>query len=396
MALPSSGTISISQIVTEFGGSAPHSLSEYYRNGGLVSSNNTSVPTSGTISMSNFYGAVNEIGITQGSATNINLSTVFGGNWSSSVPKRLTINSGTTIGGSGAVAMTIPSGMGGTLIIDNAGLIVGFGGAANSGAGGTAISNATSGVTINNTGTIAGGGGGGGAGGGGGTGGQGGPGSFSSTTTQTFSNCNAQFILQYDPQGFNSCRSSNGKHNIYAPSWGINIIGYFSFPYSYGGWVYTKGSSSAANCGIQDLGDSCEGLLTIPIRSQTTTTSTTGGAGGSGGGSGAGGRGQGYNQTAASGSGGSAGAAGSAGGTSAGAGGQGGTGGTGGAGSGYGAGGNGGGQGNTGATGAAGNAGGGSAGAAGSFGTGGGAAGAAVSGTSVTMNNSGSIFGAVA
>jgi hypothetical protein len=57
MALPASGQLSLSQIVGEFGGSAPHSLSEYYRNGGLVPSGNTNVPTSGTIDFSDFYGA---------------------------------------------------------------------------------------------------------------------------------------------------------------------------------------------------------------------------------------------------------------------------------------------------------------------------------------------------
>ena len=43
MACPSSGTITIQDIVDEFGGSAPHSLSEYYRDGGEVPSNNTNV-----------------------------------------------------------------------------------------------------------------------------------------------------------------------------------------------------------------------------------------------------------------------------------------------------------------------------------------------------------------
>lgn len=57
MTLPGSGTISIYSLVTEFGGSAPHALSEYYRNGGLVSSGNTNVPTSGALSLSDFYGA---------------------------------------------------------------------------------------------------------------------------------------------------------------------------------------------------------------------------------------------------------------------------------------------------------------------------------------------------
>lgn len=49
MALQSSGQISLADIAGEFGGAAPHSLSEYY---GAASG----VPTSGAISLSNFYG----------------------------------------------------------------------------------------------------------------------------------------------------------------------------------------------------------------------------------------------------------------------------------------------------------------------------------------------------
>tara|TARA_B100000123_G_scaffold263421_1_gene232461 strand:+ start:71 stop:682 length:612 start_codon:yes stop_codon:yes gene_type:complete len=62
MTLPASGNaISINSLVGEYGGSAPHSMSEYYRGGGLVAnhSNNANVPTSGTISLSNFYGQSN-------------------------------------------------------------------------------------------------------------------------------------------------------------------------------------------------------------------------------------------------------------------------------------------------------------------------------------------------
>ena len=55
MALQGSGAISLSQIQTEFGGSNPISLSEYYRNGAYTTSNNTSVPTSGAIAMTTFY-----------------------------------------------------------------------------------------------------------------------------------------------------------------------------------------------------------------------------------------------------------------------------------------------------------------------------------------------------
>ena len=49
MALPGSGAISLNDVATEFGGTIPHSLSEYY-------GADTGVPSSGTISLSDFYG----------------------------------------------------------------------------------------------------------------------------------------------------------------------------------------------------------------------------------------------------------------------------------------------------------------------------------------------------
>jgi len=57
MSLPSTGPISLSQVQTEFGGTNPISLSEYYYNGSYITGNNTSVPSIGTtISMSNLRG----------------------------------------------------------------------------------------------------------------------------------------------------------------------------------------------------------------------------------------------------------------------------------------------------------------------------------------------------
>jgi len=56
MALQGSGAISFANIQTEFGGSNPIGINEYYRNGANVTGNNTSVPTSGTIDMADFYG----------------------------------------------------------------------------------------------------------------------------------------------------------------------------------------------------------------------------------------------------------------------------------------------------------------------------------------------------
>jgi hypothetical protein len=48
--LQSSGPISLLDIANAFGGSAPHSLSEYYGVAG-------GIPGSGSISLGNFYGA---------------------------------------------------------------------------------------------------------------------------------------------------------------------------------------------------------------------------------------------------------------------------------------------------------------------------------------------------
>ena len=58
MTLPNSGSLAFSQIQSEFGGSNPISLSEYYRGGSLVPNhgNTSNIPTSGQISVSQFYG----------------------------------------------------------------------------------------------------------------------------------------------------------------------------------------------------------------------------------------------------------------------------------------------------------------------------------------------------
>jgi len=60
MALPSSGPLSLADIQTEFGGSNPISLSEYYAGGTYVPAGTSgtygAVPSSGAISIRNFYG----------------------------------------------------------------------------------------------------------------------------------------------------------------------------------------------------------------------------------------------------------------------------------------------------------------------------------------------------
>jgi len=58
MVLQTSGAISLNDIQTEFGGSNPININEYYRGGANVpdTAANSGIPTSGTISLNDFYG----------------------------------------------------------------------------------------------------------------------------------------------------------------------------------------------------------------------------------------------------------------------------------------------------------------------------------------------------
>lgn len=175
MTLQSSGSISLNDIAGEFGGSVPHSLSEYYRSNGLTTDNNTGVPTSGLITFSDFYGAQTQYTLT--SAGNVN---------GEAQRQEITVSNFISSGG----IFIIPSNIWvwsddtttAALIVDiactikNYGKVIGKGGVGSgwtgsgnntttAGNGGPAISVTASGVSITNySGAfIAGGGGGGGA-----------------------------------------------------------------------------------------------------------------------------------------------------------------------------------------------------------------------------------------
>ena len=60
MAVQASGDdLKLSEIQTEFGGSNPIQMSEYYRGGSYVPSGATDVPASGQMLLSDFYGTEN-------------------------------------------------------------------------------------------------------------------------------------------------------------------------------------------------------------------------------------------------------------------------------------------------------------------------------------------------
>lgn len=170
-----SGQISLSDIQTEFGGSNPIGINEYYAGAGYVASGISGIPLNGQISFNDLRSKSNTKIVTAPSSTilyNVDVYQALVDNgWDRNVPAVYTIpdttyiTSTTTASAALRIAGTYPNG----ITIVNNGYILGRGGdGGGSGGGGgapggTAIYTATT-VTINNTGTIAGGGGGGGAG----------------------------------------------------------------------------------------------------------------------------------------------------------------------------------------------------------------------------------------
>lgn len=190
MAIQISGPISLLDIQNEFGGSAPISINEYYRNGGLVTNNNSNVPLTGAISFNNFYGGTSLFVYTiTGHVQQLNVrSYLLARGWDGSAPVALTINSGIyiwsdNIGVAGLTTGTMPNG----ITVYNYGYIIGKGGIGGSWADGATGGPGQSGgpafslnspTALVNYGYVAGGGGGGGgsntgngSGGGGGAGG---------------------------------------------------------------------------------------------------------------------------------------------------------------------------------------------------------------------------------
>ena len=186
MPIPGPGTaISMTTIATEFGGTVPHSLSEYYRGGGLVPNApvNAAIPTSGQIAMGNFYGSTNRIPIALNLTSNTYNYDVFtnrGPTYVAGISDvTVTVNPGVTVGSTstGTYAMLVPSGFnpGDTVRIVNNGVIQAMGGGGGNGqaptssvptpglVGGDAIYVNRPTIITNNS-VVAGGGGGGGGG----------------------------------------------------------------------------------------------------------------------------------------------------------------------------------------------------------------------------------------
>ena len=288
MTLQSSGPINFSEIQTEFTGSNPIALSEYYEEpNGLVTENNTTVPQSGTISMSNFYGTTRGIiaTVANGTYSNFNPGDYFGTAWGQNTPKTLIVSSGVTING-GFIVNSASNLYGatfqGTLTVRNYGLIRGLAGTPGSApnfiptAGGNAITVSHGSVRIENYtgGKIYGGGGGGGRGGSGGAGGAGGAGSAPTSVTTALGGSASSYVAYNEAEQytytayFGSCNAA--------------------CEYSYGAGAYSGGECYTLTDGDGNTYGYYSGGC---YRTTASTTPLTGGAGGGGGAGGIGGYG---------------------------------------------------------------------------------------------------------
>jgi len=165
MSIPNSGPISFSALQTEFGGTNPISLSEYYRNGGLVpdSAVNAGIPTSGAISLEQFRGT--------GISTTVTYEIIGGGGGAGAgrtddggAGQGLFATSGGTssISGSGITTVTAAGGTGGVSYAFVYNSPLGAGEASFYGPGGARVNNQQNGLDAPATSYGAGGSGGGG------------------------------------------------------------------------------------------------------------------------------------------------------------------------------------------------------------------------------------------
>lgn len=295
MAIAASGAVSFSDLRSEFvGGSSAISYSDLYRGGSNIrakAANNTgvnlaaSVPTSGTINMTDFRSQAKGFRFTfSATATDQNASALFGSDYGVNYPKEIVIDSGVELGATSTSeeALEIDTGGLGTITVTNNGTLTGAGGAV--GADGGDAFEAAVNCTFVNNGTVRAGGGGGGAGG---------NGSFQTSYTSGYSYSASTY---WEWIFYGNSRHFVRWNNTYPT--GLRYSSSSLSTISAGGRTYYKG--------ILQFNGENERRYKV-ARTEFSTTNTSGGSGGVG---------AGYNQSAGSGV---------AGGTNAGTGGTGGS-----------------------------------------------------------------------
>ncbi|WP_052063891.1 hypothetical protein [Nitrincola sp. A-D6] len=265
--------------------------------------------------------------LTLSSDTNINLYSLFAAEYgepSGAVSITVIVPVGVIIGGAGATALTVGNfSLGSTITLVNQGSIQGFGGSINGGTGGDAINTSVP-ISIDNQGTIYGGGG------GGGKGGDGGQGSAStstsswvrlnsSTTGVNISSSSYSVQARFDSGTFRWRNNRSTRVRIYHASCVLRDTrtGQVQGTTSNAG-AKTINAGATWNSGISNYGMQPLGMTYSWLEHEVTSTNTTtydGGIGGNGG------QGTGFSQSGTNGT------QGTQGGTNSGSGGNGGNGG---------------------------------------------------------------------
>lgn len=105
MVLPSSGALSLDDIKGEFGGPVSPSLGDYYAGGAYVPAGTTgtngAVPSSGTISISNFYGTT-KFAVSGGTTSVSGSDSIFGPG--SQTVTTSSASAGTVVGGAAPIS----------------------------------------------------------------------------------------------------------------------------------------------------------------------------------------------------------------------------------------------------------------------------------------------------
>ena len=251
MALQSSGAISFANIQTEFGGSNPISLSEYYQAGTYVSEHSSTVPTSGTIDLADFYGTEKAVRIVISSnTTNYNIltaATSAGYNNSTAQPIVIVINAGVEVSGTtnnhgirtGALHQDTD-----VLIIVNGTVSGGHGGTNTAGADAVHFESDTGGSgthEVRNNGLVRSGGGGGG---------------------------NAGVAEDWEEQEGGSMLCSNSRTGS------VGSTGSYGATGGAGSWNVNTDNNAIANCTITAPGGG--GAAGYAVRKNSRTVSTTG------------------------------------------------------------------------------------------------------------------------
>lgn len=186
--MPSNGPLTFAELQSVFGGPSPIVLSNYYRGGAYVPSSppqNASIPTSGPISLDQFYSSTSDVPATiftfsptiSGNTQNYDLGAAArAAGWNGTDGLHATVTNNAIVGSNSTAtpAFNVPSlPAGSSVVIANNNMILGCGGNGGNGGSNGSSSGVTAGsnggpalhlaypTTIYNYGTIAGGGGGG-------------------------------------------------------------------------------------------------------------------------------------------------------------------------------------------------------------------------------------------